>query len=343
MVHGSNPSSLPDLSDGLRSIQEQAALFREVDSSNQPFFLLRYGEIGLKSRPVRQRFLRSLENNLLRRFQAEGLSPVVNREQGRLYLFVDHIPKGAGILQTTPGIVSFSLCFAVDSEMDTMLDAFAQLSRLRLEEGDSFAVRARRSGNHPFTSQELAISAGERVLQVNKEKNISVNLTKPDKPLYVEVRNKRAFFYLGVLQGVGGFPVGVGGNIAAFPGSGLSPRASLLMMKRGCRVFPLLLGEGGQVPAEELKALEERLDSYHIGVRVTTFQETGEKFLSFVRNKKIEGLAFDMDFAEVDTLLLQDEGDVKQRFLENAGIRDEEALEHLVKMPFFFPNLADQK
>jgi len=324
----------------LRSIQEQEALFRDVDSSNPPFFLLRYGEIGLKSRPVRQRFLRTLESNLLRRFQASGLSPVVNREQGRLYLFVDDILQGAGILQTTPGIVSFSLCFAVDSEMDTMLEAFAALSRLRLEEGDSFAVRARRSGNHSFTSQDLAISAGERVLQVNKEKNISVNLSRPDKPLYVEVRNKRAFFYLGVVQGVGGFPVGVGGNVAAFPGSGLSPKASLLMMKRGCRVFPLLFGEGGDLPAEEQKALEERLNSYHVNVKLTSFEEVGGEFLSFVRNKKIEGLAFDLSFEEVDVLLGQDEGGVKERFLKNAGIRDEELLEHLVKMPLFFPNLV---
>ena len=194
------------------TIKREEALFKQARPSCEPFFLLRYSDIGLKSRPVRHRYLRVLERDLLRRFQEQGLSPVISREQGRLYVFSGDVNRSSDLLRTTPGIVSFSLCMEEKAEMEAMLDTFASLSKLYLEEGDSFVVRARRSGNHPFTSQDVAVRAGERILRENKDKNIKVDLRSPAKTLYVEIRNRRSFFYLGVEEGLGSFPVDVGGR-----------------------------------------------------------------------------------------------------------------------------------
>ncbi len=270
------------------------------------------------------------------------MSPVLSRERGRVYLFCSDVSQGALLLARTPGIVSFSLCLDIRADFEEILDAFGSLSKNYLEMGDSFAVRARRTGNHPFTSQELAAKAGERVLETNKEKELKVDLTNPEKPLFVEVRSTRAFLYLGTVPGMGGFPVGVGGTVLALLSKNCRPQASLLMMKRGCRVLPVLLRERSlEGPSEEVEdrllGLEKELNRYHIGVKVWVLDPSHpEAFRGFLKNKKVEGLVFGHDFQGIDRVM---EGhlEMKTKLLEEAGFRDEELREFCLKMPFFFP------
>lgn len=331
-------------------IERDEVLFKKVKPSCQPFFLLRYGEIGLKSSPVRHRFLKVLEKNLLRRFREVNLSPVISRERGRLYVFSDNVHRSAHLLKTTPGIVSFSLCLEEKAEMEAMLETFASLSKHYLEEGDKFAVRARRSGNHLFTSQDVAARAGERILKENEGKNIKVDLGNPTKALFVEIRNSKSFFYLGVEKGLGGFPVGVGGNVLVLVGSNFSPEASFFMMKRGCRVHPVVpggegAGDGGELFGK-IRELEDSLSSYHFDVSVSSFGKNEEaELLQFMKKKRIEGLVFDFGFEELDSLLAQPgetgKADSKMRLLEEVGIRDEELRERCVDLPFFFPRLGE--
>jgi len=330
-----------------RCIRGNEALFRQVKPSWQPFFLLRYGEIGLKSSPVRNRFLQVLEKNLLRRFRERGLSPVINREPGRLYIFAGDVHSSAELLRTTPGIVSFSLCLDEKAEMEAMLGTFAALAKRYLENGDSFAVRARRSGNHPFTSQDVAVRAGERILKENK--NLKVKLTGPTTSLYVEVRNARSFFYLGIEKGPGGFPVGVAGNVLSFVGPELSPEASLHMMKRGCHVHPVVMSVGADDEDglhERIGQFEERLNSHHFGISVKVLNsQDGDELLDFMKRKRVQGLVFDHGFEELDGLLAQggevENADQKERILESVGVRDAGLLEFCVELPFFFPCLAE--
>ena len=324
------------------SVTVSGEIFGKLLPKRPSFFLLRYGEIGLKSRPVRQHFLTVLEQNLLKRFAQEGLSPVVTREQGRIYLFCGDLDTSARLLRTTPGIVSFSLCLQGSSNFDEIMDSFAAIAALHLKEGDSFAIRARRVGDHSFTSQELGMKAGERVLNDNSEKKLTVNLSKPQKPLFVEVRGLRSFFYLGSEPGVGGFPVGVAGNAISFPGPKLLAGPSLLMMKRGCRVLPVI-PEDKLHSDRDLEKLVENLDSYHVKAQTYIFPNGGGDSLhSFMRKRKVKGLIFHHTAKELDALMEENPagGDVRSLLLEQTGLVGELLKEHCLSLPFFFPLLG---
>lgn len=110
-----------------------------------------------------------------------------------------------------------------------------------IQEGQSFAIRARRAGTHDFTSRDVAIACGNAVFQkVNK--TIKVDLDCPDVEIFVEMRQDKAYVFTESIKGVGGLPMGTQGRMVALISGGIdSPVAAWLMMKRGCEIVPLYL------------------------------------------------------------------------------------------------------
>ena len=67
-----------------------------------------------------------------------------------------------------------------------------------------------------------------------------VNLTSPDKEIFVEMRQNLAYVYLETVKGVGGLPLGTQGSMVVLMSGGLdSPVAAWLMMKRGVMITPI--------------------------------------------------------------------------------------------------------
>ena len=52
-------------------------------------FLIRYGELALKSRPVRQRFQKRLIDNIHAHFVKGGLECRTDSDHGRIFLWAD--------------------------------------------------------------------------------------------------------------------------------------------------------------------------------------------------------------------------------------------------------------
>jgi len=52
-------------------------------------YMIRYSEIGLKSRPVRTRMVNLLKRNILDHLEAAGLAGKVRSDGGHLYLLTD--------------------------------------------------------------------------------------------------------------------------------------------------------------------------------------------------------------------------------------------------------------
>ncbi|MEM4345947.1 MAG: THUMP domain-containing protein [Candidatus Caldarchaeum sp.] len=120
---------------------------------------------------------------------------------------------------------------------------------------------------HPFTSQQLRRQLAEIV-----RTRLGVEVCKNEKKLYVEVTKSNAYLYVEKVRGFGGLPVGSSGNVLCLLSGGVdSATASVLLMRRGCRVDFLHFHSyrSSQEALEmKMKELVERLTLYGLRTRL---------------------------------------------------------------------------
>ncbi len=113
--------------------------------------LARYAEVGLKSREVRRFFETILIDNMMSSLAKENIEALITIEQGRIYVTTDKIDEAASVLTRVFGVASVSPALISESSMEAMAEKTASYSRTVLKEGQGFAIKARREGNHPYT------------------------------------------------------------------------------------------------------------------------------------------------------------------------------------------------
>ena len=197
--------------------------------------LIRYGELALKSPPVRREFERQLRRNILDQFVASGIAGRLRADHGHMYADVDDATAGIRALRRVFGVTSLSQVWEIPTERAAIEARLLALADAPLVDGRSFAVRARRTGTHPFTSQELARDLGGAVLDRFADRHLHVDLERPDVELFVEARGPRTYLSLARSTGPGGLPLGVAGSLAAIVDGPRGALGAFLMMKRGCR------------------------------------------------------------------------------------------------------------
>ena len=213
--------------------------------------LVRYAEMGLKSRAVRKRFENILIENMMSALAGESIEGIVSTEQGRVFVQTDQIDRAAKALSRVFGVSSVSPVIKTTSELGDMRRAIAAYSLGLMEDGKSFAVRARRTGEQPYTSMELAKELGSAVWLANEPKHPKVDLTRPDLEFFAEVRDKRGYIFSQYIDGPGGLPMGSQGRVVALLEKESDAVAAWLIMKRGCRVIGI--GEEGSEPVKILR------------------------------------------------------------------------------------------
>lgn len=201
-----------------------------------PTLLIRYGEIGLKSESVRRRFENSLVQDIRRKHALAEVPCVISSSRGRMYVDSDDWRRSSEILSRTFGVVSFSPVTKVTSEKEALSKSVVEFSDPLMSRGATFAVRARRTGNHPYTSQSLGADLGAALLDAYGDRGIKVKLDDPDVEVLVEVRERNAFLYSSTFPGPGGMPKGTQGKVLSILDSPNALAASWLLMKRGCTV-----------------------------------------------------------------------------------------------------------
>ena len=209
--------------------------------------LVRYGELALKSPPVRREFERTLQRNILGQFLAANRTCRLRTDHGHLYVDSDDKTEAARLVRRVFGVTSVSSVEEIPTDLEGIRSRVILWADPLLRPHSSFAIRARRTGSHAFTSQDLARDLGGRLLAQWPERELSVDLEAPAVELFVEVRGSRTYLYSSRVRGPGGFPLGVAGRVVALVDGVRGAVGAFLMMKRGCRVGFVSSGVGEQL------------------------------------------------------------------------------------------------
>ena len=244
--------------------------------------LVRYGELALKSPPVRKFLEKKLVNNIDRTLRnnnipAEKFQVSNHRKWGRIIVVlynnesvpcVDHTDKEleekiVNILSNyVCGITSISPAQKITSNIEEIFEKAIEFITNRVEESSTFAVRVKRTGKHPYSSQELAGKIGEHILEkIGEEKKLTVNLSQPDYTLHLEVKDHYAFLFDKKLTGIGGFPQSSQGKlVTVLRGSREDAIAAFLLCKRGAIVLPIAFErKNTEQYSANVKSLEKQL------------------------------------------------------------------------------------
>jgi thiamine biosynthesis protein ThiI len=194
--------------------------------------LIRYGEIALKAKQTRRRFESTLVNNIKDALKTKNIQNSMRKEWGRIYVYSGQIDKCLGVLKNIFGISSISPAVQTESKIEEISKTALSITKQKLDSKKSFAIRATRTGDHDFTSQDVAVQIGNDIVKKTKA---SVNLKNPDFELFIEIRNDMAYLFVEKIKGYGGMPLGTQGNILAFIESPKSLLASWYLIHRGCK------------------------------------------------------------------------------------------------------------
>lgn len=216
---------------------------------NMDLILVRYSEVGLKSRTVRSRFERVLMDNMISALAREGIEALVNCDQGRIYVRTDRtrIDEAIKVLQRVFGIASVSPVIETSSDMESIKATAVAYSKEVLADGSTFKIKSRRVGTHQFTSMDIAVQVGEAVLYANQDRGVTVDIHDPDKEIFVEVRENQTFIFSEYCDGTGGLPMGSQGKVLVMLEKDTDALAAWLVMKRGCRALAVSEGENEAV------------------------------------------------------------------------------------------------
>jgi len=228
--------------------------------------IVRYGEIFLKSEPVRRMFEKRLLEDIKHRLK--GTDFKIKRKRHRIYVVTEEPEKAAETLTKIFGIVSVSPAVEAPVDIDEITKTAVALAKDVIVPNETFAVRAERTGNHGFSSKDVEEKAGEAILN---SLDTTVNLGSPDKTIFVEIRDDAAFLFDRKIRGPGGLPSGTQGKLISLISGGIdSPVATWMMMKRGCRITALHFGK-----ENEMKGILNRLKEYSDDIELRCFDISG--------------------------------------------------------------------
>lgn len=205
-----------------------------MPQTQKEILLLKNGEIILKGLN-RAYFEDMLIRNLRKSLSAAG-EWEVRKAQSTLYAEpagpVD-MELARRIVSKTFGIVSFSLALVCEKNMEDILKRGVPWLSSRLRDVTTFKVEARRSDKaFRLKSPEICAKMGEAVLQAFP--HLTVDVHRPQRTVYVEIRDFGAYVHTDQEPGAGGMPAGTAGKAAVLLSGGIdSPVAAWMMAKRG--------------------------------------------------------------------------------------------------------------
>jgi thiamine biosynthesis protein ThiI len=212
--------------------------FDVISVMNYDIILIRYGELSLKSPYVRKVFESTLVSNIKKALQSKKIQCTIKTQRGRIFLYSSRSKAIKTVLPYLFGITSFSPALSTSSNLHHISSLVGNYVKDLINKNKTFAVRVSRTGNHSYTSQDVAVTIGSDIV---KQTKAQVNLTDPDIELFIEIRNKEAFVFTEKIPGPGGLPMGTQGTLLALVKHPRSLLAAWYLLRRGCAIVFLIV------------------------------------------------------------------------------------------------------
>ena len=235
-------------------------------------WILRFGELGLKSNSVRKSFQRSLRKNMLELAQNSKITLFhhVNGPQDHVSSS-DSIEQVEDLLSRVIGVVAIDRIVKLECGLNPESIAEDVIKNSdNFGQKRTFGVRVKRvakTGN--INSREYERRIGAKMISLDPE--LSVNLTDPDEWIKLIVDNDELFQIKYRIQTGGGLPPGVQGDVLIQINSEELMLEAFLVMRRGVRLIPVLDSNPDYI---------EKLSSYDpfIGKRTLEHEMRGHAF-----------------------------------------------------------------
>ncbi|CZF77337.1 tRNA sulfurtransferase [Grimontia celer] len=272
------------------------------------FIVKIHPEVMVKSESVRKRFTKILETNIrnILKRKSDAMSVFNRRDHIEVSLKNDAERDIAlSVLTNTPGIHHV---LEVEQTPFTDLHNIYEIVSATVAhqlEGKSFCVRAKRRGNHDFTSIDVERYVGGGLNQ--DVESARVQLKKPDMVVHLEVDKENVNVVRERFKGQGGFPLGTQEDVLSLISGGFdSGVSSYLHIKRGSKVHYCFFNLGGA--------------AHEIGVQQTAHY-LWEKFGS---SAKVKFISIDFEPVVAEILEKVDDGQMgvvlKRMFVRAASM-----------------------
>ena len=247
--------------------------------------LIAVGELFLKSEGVRRLFLRKLLWNIKFFLKKEGLNFSFLQFRDRIFLETQQIPKASKILKNIFGISWFAESFYFPDYKKDFFNFIDKNYQKYIKKEETFAIRLRIGAGTKNIKRDEVI---ERIARNIKRK---VNLDKPKKEIFVEIRQNSCFLYFKKKKGKGGLPVGSGGKALSLISGGIdSPVASYLIAKRGVEAVWVHFHSFPLVSDKSIKKVRELASNFlkyqaHLKIYFVPFQKVQIKVKTTIEPK----------------------------------------------------------
>lgn len=200
------------------------------------FLAVSFGEIFLKGRN-RNTFYKTAINNIKRNIRDIGYEDMF-QESSKLYIKADRDKFDRLIkeIKKVFGIVYISEVVRCEKTVEDISKTSIDLVKYYdFDKGMTFKVESKRTDkSFALTSPKLSAKIGGDIL--GKYNGLSVDIHEPDFTVFIDVKSK-AYIYIKRVEGLGGLPLGSGGEGLLLLSGGIdSPVAGFLMAKRGMNI-----------------------------------------------------------------------------------------------------------
>lgn len=221
--------------------------------------LIAFGELFLKSEGVKKLFQKRLINNLRFFLEKDKKDFKIHSFRERIFVSTEETKKAARVIRRVFGIVWLAECLKFPSFNE--LSSFVDKNYSNwIKENETFAIRLKLEKGLLKESREKVID------EIAKNIRRKVNLAKPKREIFLEIRKNGWFLYFRKIKGAGGLPVGSSGKVLSLISGGIdSPVAAFLITKRGAEntwlhfhSFPLV----SKASIEKIKELAQVFKKY---------------------------------------------------------------------------------